>query len=107
MKTLIDIWGKLQPGDKVLFQHCNDKGDYSNPQLAIIVGLDIWDQAVAVHFVDYKDFHVFYLKEWREPKVRDFGEWMEYWNVLGHWHMMPKFKNLLKAYRKAKPYGKN
>ena len=92
-----DIWGDLKAGDIVLKQEINSKGEYDKTQLVIIVGVDVWDMAMAVFYVNYKSFEPF-SKE--ESKVEAFGEWMSYWNVLGHWKIMPTFKELLEAKRK-------
>lgn len=98
--TLIDIYKNLKAGDIVLKQVQYDKESYDKTELVIIVAVDIWDMAVAVYYVDYKDFNV-YLTD-RHPKVKAFGEWMSFWNVLGHWKKMPTFKQLLKAKRNEK-----
>ena len=101
IKTLEDIWGKLKPGDIVLKQTSSGKGKYEKTELVIIIGIDVWDMAMAVYYTDYKSFNPFSDKE---PKIEGFGEWMQYWNVLGHWKTMPTFKQLLKAKRKEKPF---
>ena len=55
MKSLIDIYSKLSFGDIVLYQE-EDAGVYSQPKLVCIIGIDVWDMACAVHFIDYKMF---------------------------------------------------
>lgn len=107
---LISIWGDLKAGDLVLFQHMSEwtveKGysKITKPTLAVIVGVDIWDMAVAVYYTQYKDFDAFKkdgIKCDATPEIKSFGEWGEYWNVLGHWNTMPNLSELMKAYRKA------
>lgn len=102
MKHLEDIWNDLKAGDVVLKQVISGKDIYDKSQLVVIVGLDVWDMAMAVYYTDYKDFNLFSDME-KQPKIHSFGEWMEYWNVLGHWSQMPTFKQLLSAKRKEKP----
>lgn len=99
MKTLENIWTKIQAGDKVLMQKTVGKNDFTKPELIIIVSLDVWDMAMAVYYTKYKDFNNFNDRD-NEPKIYSFGEWMEYWHILGHWKAMPNFNNLIKAYRK-------
>lgn len=99
MKTLENIWTKIQAGDKVLMQVGDGNSNFTKPELVIIVGINIFDMAMAVHYTKYKNFNSF---EKEDPKVYSFGEWMSYWHILGHWQTMPSFKNLLKAYRKLK-----
>ena len=101
MKNLEDIWSKLNAGDIVLKQTINVDNEYDKPELVIIVGIDIWDMASVVYYTKYKDFNSFLDIE-KEPKIYSFPEWSEYWNILGHWKTMPKFKQLLKAIRKSK-----
>ena len=101
-KTLIDIWPNIRPGDIVLFQKRSSATDVSKPRLVIIVGIDIWDMAVSVSYTDYKMFPVSDMTV--DVKIEYFGEWMEFWNVLGHWHTMPTFKELLNAYRNHEKY---
>jgi hypothetical protein len=67
-----------------------------------VVSVDIWDMAVAVHYTDYRDFYAYNLKE--SPKVKSFGEWVEYWNVLGHWKTMPNYRELRKAMKDQEPW---
>jgi len=99
MKTLENIWGDLKAGDIVLKQKVISEDMYDKTQLVVIVGLDVWDMAMVVYYTDYKDFNSIAEIE-KQPKVYSFAEWMEYRNVLGHWHKMPTFKQLLKAKRK-------
>jgi hypothetical protein len=101
MKNLLSIWKKLQPGDVVLKQVCKGEDVYDKTELVVIVAVDIWDMAVAVYYTNYKEFNLFSDME-KEPKINSFGEWQEYWNVLGHWKKMPTFKQLLKAKRSEK-----
>lgn len=101
-KTLIDIFRNIKPGDSVLYQLHKGTNIYEKPELVTIVAIDVWDMAAAVYYTKYKDFAQF--KDMENIKVYGFGEWMEFWNVLGHWRTVPKFKTLLKAYRKHKPY---
>ena len=115
MKTLIDIFNKIKFGDIVLFQKIDDKGVYQKPKLVVIVAIDVWDMAAAVYYIDYKMFAKYKwlpIDEYRneedkgkpqpipELEIQGFGEWMEYWNILGHWQKMPNFRNLIGAYRK-------
>lgn len=100
MKTLIDIFNKIKFGDIVLFQKIDEKGVYQKPKLVTIVGIDVWDMAAAVYYVDYNEFNKLrYDTGTPEPEVKGFGEWMEYWNILGHWQKMPDFRDLIGAYR--------
>lgn len=106
MKTLQDIYNKIKPGDIILMQETKD-GIPTKPVLIIVVGIDIWDMACAIYYTKYKDFDKITAKSIQDygdnaPDVYDFGEWMEYWIILGHWHSMPKFKKLLKSYRNKK-----
>ena len=101
MKNLSSIWPNIKPGNIVLFQHSPKEGVFKKPELVIIVGIDVWDMAMAVYYTNYKDFLDKDLKG-GVPEVYSFAEWGEEWNVLGHWKTMPKYKNLLKAYRKKK-----
>ena len=104
MKTLGTIFNKLKPGDIVLKQLVTNEGKFRKPQLVIIVGVDVWDMAYVVYYTDYKDFE--YIQSLQDVDgivtIESFGEWMEAWNILGHWKTMPKFKNLLKAYRRKR-----
>lgn len=111
MKTLIDIFKEINFGDIILFQRIDLQGKYSKPKLAVIVGEDVWDMAAAIHYVDYKSYKQYLrsdaeqyyssIEECKVPEIRieSFGEWMEYLNILGHWHSFPDFKELLAAYR--------
>ncbi len=104
MKTLIDIATEIKPGDIVLQQRILSDDEKFKPELVIIVGIDIWDQAFVVYYTRYKEFDIAVengeiVSE--NPKVYSFAEWGECWMILGHWRSMPKFKNLLKAYRKS------
>lgn len=108
-KTLSDIWADIKPGDCVLFQKILATGKYEKPELVTIVGIDVWDLAMAVYYTDFKDFNP--IRHQTEddvisgpPKVHGFGEWMTGWKILGHWRTVPKFRRLLKAYRKHKPF---
>lgn len=107
-KTLIDIFGDVKAGDLVLYQRMdnwnNDVNDFTEvdkPQMAIIVGIDVWDMACAVYYTDYKDFDA-YKNDRNWPEVKGFGEWTEYWNILGHWSSMPTLSELKQAYRNAR-----
>ena len=102
MKTLETIFNKLKPGDIVLKQTMESETEFCKPQLVIIVGIDIWDMACAVYYTDWKYFEYPLLSNKSTPEVQGFGEWMEYWYILGHWKTMPKFVNLSKAYRRKK-----
>lgn len=107
MRTLENIWSNLTFGDIVLYQDV-DGYLFSVPKLVCIVGINVWDMAVAVYYVDYKCFNQWLEPQLDEPlspkfkriEINAFGEWSDYWHILGHWKTMPKFKNLLKAYRK-------
>lgn len=101
--SLDNIWGELKPGDIVLKQVA-DRDTISKPQLVIIAGIGVWDMAMAVYYTDYKTFQSFDMDN--EPKIEGFGEWMQYWVVLGHWTTMPDFKTLLAAYKKMEINGK-
>lgn len=105
MKTLETIFNQIKFGDIVLMQEKTDK-KYSKPTLVCIVGVDIWDMATAVHYVDYKCFRQWQLPDeeaksftTKEMTVDSFGEWMSHWRILGHWNSMPDFKELLSSYR--------
>lgn len=115
MKTLENIWPKIKFGDIVLYQEIDDKGVYSKPKLVVIVAINVWDMAMAVYYIDYKMFAQYKwlsIDEYRdekdkgkpqpipELKIQGFGEWMEYWNILGHWRCFPNFRRLISAYRK-------
>lgn len=103
MKTLTDIAWKIKPGDVILQQHILDDGKVLNPELVIIVGIDIWDQAFVVYYTKYKEFDIAISNQEivsNKPKVYEFAEWAEGWKILGYWKSMPKFRNLLKAYKK-------
>lgn len=100
MKTLENIFGDLQPGDIVLKQYVDAEGKIEKPQLVIIIGIDMWDMASTVHFVNYKTWYGD-LGRHGEPQLESFPEWMSSWRILGHWKTMPKFINLLKAYRRS------
>ena len=104
MRSLENIFTKIKPGDIVLKQTISSETQIEKPELVIIVGVDIWDMAYAVYYTNYKDFEFIYLLQGKGniPEVKGFGEWMEAWNILGHWKTMPKFKNLLKAYRRKR-----
>ena len=99
-KTLIDIFRHIKAGDTVLFQKQTGRNTFEKPELVIIVAIDVWDMACAVYYTRFKDFGK--IDGMVDIKVHSFGEWMEFWNVLGHWRSVPKFKNLLKAYRKKR-----
>ena len=103
MRTLTDIAGEIKPGNIILQQHILDNGEILNPELVVIVGIDIWDQAFVVYYTKYKEFDIVVSNQEivsNKPKVYEFVEWVEGWKILGHWRAMPKFRNLLKAYRK-------
>lgn len=109
LKTLENIFGDIKAGDLVLYQRMdkwnsdlNDFTEVDKPQMAIIVGIDIWDMACAVYYTDYKTFDAF-KHEGKMPEIQGFGEWMKYWNILGHWSAMPTFTELKQSYRNAKP----
>ncbi|MFZ5939037.1 MAG: hypothetical protein ACOYXB_00560 [Bacteroidota bacterium] len=112
MKTLENIYSDLQPGDIVLFQFMKDvtpldpsSYEYAKPELAVIVGIDVVDMALSVLYVNYKSFNYAVNKySHKTIEIEDFAEWMDYWNILGHWRTTPPVKTLLRAYRKAKPY---
>ena len=104
MKTLETIFNKIKPGDIILKQTVLSETNIEKPELVIIVGIDVWDMAYAVYYTDYKDFEFITSLQDKDNivQVYGFGEWMQAWNILGHWKTMPKFKNLLKAYRRKR-----
>ena len=99
--NLIDIYGDIKPGDKILKQNIDQNGKViGKPELIIVCAIDFWDQAPAVHYTKYKEFNAFCTLGYDIPKIYSFGEWMEGWLILGHWQMMPSFRRLIKSYRK-------
>jgi len=100
--SLIDIWKDLKAGDIVLKQTEFRKFQFDKAELVVIVGVDIWDMACAVYYVDYKDFEAWSTN--KDPRIQSFGEWSEFWNVLGHWRQMPTFQELLKAKRRENKF---
>lgn len=111
MKTLEHVWGDLNFGDILLVQEEDHEGNISEPKLITVVGIDVFDMAVAIDYVDYKSFNqynnilVHRKKTTRKPKemkTEIFAEWTEYMYILGYWKKMPNFRNLLKSYRKRK-----
>lgn len=100
IKNLCDIYSDLKAGDLVLYQlEDNTNNTISEPRMAIIVGVDVWDMALAVYYSDYKRFECKNKGKW--PEVQGFGEWMDFWRILGHWKSMPALSELKIAYRKA------
>lgn len=110
MKTLSDIWPNLQFGDILLVQRNCEKDFYYKPKLITVVGIDILDMAVGIDYINYKCFYQFNSindNDKQKPmnsEIKTFVEWTELLLILGHWKKMPKFKNLLKAYRKANTF---
>lgn len=97
---LEDIWFDLTAGDLVLKQRMDPNGNYDKTELVIIVGIDVYDMVLTVHYTNYKDFNSYNSTE--QLKVHTFSEWSDYWEVLGHWHCFPTFKELINAKRKEK-----
>lgn len=71
----------------------------NKPTMAVIVGIDVWDMAVAVYYTEHTKFEAF---DTGPLEVKSFGEWSDYWNVLGHWHTNPTLTELKAALRTKK-----
>ena len=97
IRNLEDIWFDITAGDIVLKQRVDQQKNYDKTELVIIVGIDVYDMALTVHYTNYKTFC---LNRTDEIKVRSYSEWDDEWSVLGHWKTMPTFRELLNAKRK-------
>jgi hypothetical protein len=103
MKTISDIFSNIKFGNVLLVQRSLGNS-YTKPELICVVGVDVWDMAMTIYYVNYKSFEQ-YCKNIKktgvlEPEIFTFPEWMDHMNVLGHWKGMPSFNLLLKSYRK-------
>jgi hypothetical protein len=104
MKTILEIWGDIKPGDLILKQTSEGLADFNNPELVIVVGVDVWDMSMVVYYTNYKSFEFSTHSKnnnGNPPEVKAFSEWGQCWNILGHWKIMPNFKELLNARRKT------
>lgn len=91
---------RFKVGDFILFQEYtsdhSSQTKVSKPIYAIYMGYDIWDMAALMKYV-----HV--PKEYNTAQsiqLFDHIEWNDYVDILGHWRSRPKWKSLIKAYRK-------
>ena len=119
LNTFFNMLGQLEFGDYILFQEYSDgKHDgvqyhytVSKPIMAIYLGLFDADQTVGFNYVKWNnDNHTVVINNehtpnWRTTKQVDHNvhshiEWMDYIDILGHWKEKPKWKEIMKEYRK-------
>jgi hypothetical protein len=89
------LGSRMKMGDWFLFQILEgEEEDYAvlKPQLAIFLGYDVWDQAIACYYVSLKS---------KDAEPVGFGEWTDYMRILGTWRFRPPFRELRHAYQNA------
>lgn len=107
----------MEFGDYILFQeyeysHDTPEAKYlvSKPIMAIYLGIFVADQAVGFNYVRWNnDNHTeFVTNEYvtNAPICKQVGgienhiEWDDYIDILGYWKKKPKWKQIIKSYRK-------
>lgn len=108
VKTMSDVWSRLRPGDIILFQHMEkyetdgkSHSKLSKPILGIIIGVDLWDMASVVYYVNTSQF-LGYLKRnnsMSHPEVHYVEDWSDEMYVLGRWRFYPSLSELKRALR--------
>jgi hypothetical protein len=112
------INNKIKFGDYILFQEYiqdkyeGDKYHYkiSKPILAIYLGCFVADQTIGFNYVRWNnENHIVYITNEHVTKypvnkeveeIESHIEWNDYIDILGHWENKPKWKEIIKSYRK-------
>jgi len=108
---------KLEFGDYILFQeYQQDKHDgtqyhykVTKPILAIYLGCFVADQTLGFNYVRWNnENHTVYVTNEHVTKyptckevekIESHIEWSDYIDILGHWKIKPRWREIIKSYR--------